>query len=497
MSVYPQSLTKISEASIHKVNEDKGQNLKKWTGDSHYSAYGESYIVGLNIKDGETNGENTIIPAYDFIEKVADVVATDSTELENALKDSSVSTIFVSKDIALVNNVTITASKAILGIHAKLNLNSKTITINTFNLDVYCKVNGVCNIDGNGTIWFKDVLCADSSNPISAPNATKTYERFVNSSDYKTTYSYSGWRQVFKDNTFPWKDLQDALNAEATTRQNADNTLQANIDAEEAERIEEIGNEREARINEDNRLDSHITEVQEEIQAAIATEAQTRSSADADLRNALTDESNERISKDNEINLRITNEVDTLNTRITNEINKVYKPKGNATPAQIQTYTPNANRLGEVYNIIGITERTTINLTDSSGASYNVEVEPDEDVGCINIGTDNAPVYRWNDFGGKIDLSDYYTKSKVDEIAAKATTEVIQGHNIDLGTATAVDGHAKYTVNANVESISVNTDAGLSLSTGTTSAHVTPKTISLDLADANDIAECETLFDDV
>jgi len=508
MAVYPESLTKISDASIRKINENKGQNLKKWTKDDNYPDYTNSYIVGINIKEGEENGKNVILPAYDFIEKVADAVILEYSELSKALSDVSIRTIFLAKDIRLEENITISGNKDILGISSVLDFNGKTLTIGNNAFYAYCKISGTGRINGTGTIWLKDVLVDSqvSTDPISSTSTNKYFERFVNISDYKTTYTPDGWQQRFVDNTFPWKNIIDKINtdinneriaresadtAETTARKSADTALQSSLTIE-------ITN----RTNEDTRLEGLIetekdramgaeSALADAITNAINTEVTNRNTA---IETAINTEVNNRNTA---IETAINTEVNNRNDAIEAAIHSVYKPKGNITRSQLEALAPSTNRLGEVYNVIGLTEKTTINLTDSAGASYSIEVSPEEDVGCVNTGTDDSPVYRWNDFGGKIDLSNYYVKSEVDSKVTAAKSTITQGDNIDLSSSTAADGHTNYTIHSNLETVSLaSTNNGLSL-TESSSSHTVAKTLSLQLVDSNDIDACTALFNNL
>lgn len=534
MAVYPESLVKISAASIHHDTNDalKGQNLRQWAKD--FSKYKETYIVGVSIPNGEVNGDNDIIPAYDFIEKVADAVVLEFSELKNALASSDIKNIFISKDITMTEDVTITSNKAILGINSILNLNGKTITLGGNKLEAYCTVDGTCTITGTGTVWFKDVLCSsNNTSPITADaNITKGFERFVDKSNYYTTYKPTGWTQKFVDNTFPWNDIikkiNDDIAAERTARSNsiqAEATARSNEDTRLAKLISD---EASTRADEDTRLADLITEEETRAKTAesvlgdrITNETNARTSADTALRNRMDalvgGEDGKYVYGVGNDFTALTKNVDTsvaakaiedyavptvkaVKDYVDGIANRVYKPKGNKTVADIKAYAPAASNLGEVYNIIGITTKTIVNLTDSASNPYTIEVEPDEDVGCVNIGTDAEPVYRWNDFGGKIDLSDYYTKIEVDAKATAATTSIANTNNDNIEvTSSGGSGGVPlaYHIHANVESISVNTNVGLNMTTGTAANHTTTKTISLDLANDDDVAACVALFNNL
>ena len=562
MAVYPESLVKISEASIRKVLESKGQNLKIWTRDLQYSEYDQSFIVGINVKtaNGQTTSENIIIPAYDFIEKVADVIVWEYAELKNALTDSNVTNIFLGKDITLTDSEIILAgNKTILGINSILNLNGKTLTVGANNFDAYCKVSGNCTFKGTGgEVWLKDILGSSNSNPFTIEGAlsSKGFERFVIGGRYTTyngTLKSAGWTQKFKDNTFPLEDIITTINthvqAEAEARANAIQT-EAGLRSNEDTRLAGlISDETSARTNEDSRLAGLISDektraetVEAQLTQAISDEANRATAAENDLRADINTLEGGQEGKyayginkanDGKLSLKLNNVTKTMPTNPSDDwtlptvkatkdyvdacINAVYKPKGDAyvlkdASTNICTLygslddapvVPAANTHGFVYNIASLPngeQQGTYTFKDSNNVDYTLEISLREDLGCINNGDDANPCYLWTDFGGKIDMSNYYTKSEVDDKSAAATTTIANANNDNIEvTSSGGSGGTPlaYHIHANVESISVDTAAGLSMSTGTTANHTTPKTISLNLANANDVAECVALFNNL
>ena len=537
MAIYPQALSKISEASSRVSAVHEGQNLRDWA--KSKAEYLDKYIVAINIpNNGAGDGTNEIIPAYDFIEKVADAVVLDDQELFDALSDTAVNTIFLGKDIKVLDNVTLSNSKVIVAINAILDLNNKEITIGTNNLDVYCKTKGKGTINGTGTIWFKDIITHNNPNPITAANATRTYERCIED-DYVTYHELAGWTQAFKDNTFPWNNILKKIKDEEDRAKAAEaNLAQAITDEEtratgEEARLEgKVDDETDRATGEEARIESKVDDETDRATAAesalgdrITAETDRATAAENDLRSDVNHldggslgEYVYGISKNASGELsRLSKSVDTTVSTKTSEdyavptvkavkdyvdgiANRVYKPKGNKTVADIQAYTPAASNLGEVYNIIGITTRTTINLTDSAGAAYTIEVEPEEDVGCVNVGTDVAPVYRWNDFGGKIDLSNYYTKSEVDTKTAAATTSITNnGNNTTVSNTTAADNSKVYTINSEKTTVSVVANHGLKTPTASRNAstYTTNYEFDLDLANADDVTACVALFNNL
>jgi len=555
MSVYPESLVKISEASIRKVIESKGQNLKIWTRDLQYSEYDQSFIVGINVKtiNGETTSENIIIPAYDFIEKVADVVVWEYAELKSALTDSNVTNIFLGKDITLTDSEIILAgNKAILGINSILNLNGKKLTVGANTFEAYCKVSGTCTFKGTGEVWLKDILGSSNSNPFAFEGtlSSKSFERFVNSSDYTTTYNgtltSAGWTQKFVDNTFPWKDIIDKINtdvaAEAEARATAIQT-EAGLRSDEDTRLAGlISDETSARTDEDYRLAGLISDEETRATTAesglgdrITAETNARSGADTALRNsmdALEGGGSQHqyvygINKNSTTGAltRLMRDVDVIvDTKTTEDYavptvkavkdyvdgvaNRVYKPKGNAY-IRIDSVTNIATlhssnddsagslitmALGDVYNIIG-TSHVSATFKDTNNVEYTIEVEPDEDLGCINVGTDAEPVYRWNDFGGKIDLSNYYTKAEVEAMSAAATTSIANdGNNTTITNTTASDNSKVYHINSEKTTVSAVANKGIKSPTGNRNAstYTTDYPLELDLAQSADITDITT-----
>lgn len=546
MSVYPESLVKISEASIRKVIESKGQNLKIWTRDLQYSEYDQSFIVGINVKtaNGETTSENIIIPAYDFIEKVADAVVLEFSELKNALASSDIKNIFIGKDITMTEDVTIAGNKTILGINSILNLNGRAITLGANNLDAYCKVDGTTSITGTGTVWFKDVLCTSNNTaPITyAVNdpTKKTFERFVDKSDYYITYKPTGWTQKFVDNTFPWKDLIDKINtdvaAEAEARANAIRD-EAGLRSDEDTRLAGlISDETSARTDEDSRLaglisdeETRATNAESGLGDRITAEANARSGADTALRNsmdALEGGGNQHqyvygIDKNSTTGAltRLMRDVDVIvDTKATEDyavptvkavkdyvdgsIHAVYKPKGEVTKAQLETsaFKASADKLGFVYNFKSATagQRETVTVTASDNTTATLELEDNEDLACVlktKADPSDPDVYIWNDFGGKIDLSNYYTKAEVEAMSAAATTSIANdGNNTTVTNTTASDNSKIYHIHSEKTTISAVANKGIKSPTGTRNAstYTTDYALELDLAQSADITDITT-----
>jgi len=388
MSVYPDSLQKLSEASGPNpvVNGTQGQYLRDWA--KSKSEYLSKFIIAVgdvDINDPTHNGQNVMISAYDFIEKSADAVVTSISELTDALADSTVTSIFLAdtsfnnntyaRPFVIQNNLTISTNKVLFGVNSLLDLNGKIISLgsNVSDLKIYCKVR-VSNSStikglGNNTVYIKDIWCNGSTNQLNLDgNGLKVYyERFYNSSIQEeirpdTLNLSDKWEQKFFDNTFPWNSIKKLVTDETNRATTAESNLNNKIDAETTRATNAEQAEADARAAADTTLQANIdteaaTRARDDatLQANIDAEALARQNADTDLRNdinALEGGSNGEyvygINKANDGTLtRKTHSVDTsitdkssedyavptvkaIKSYVDTNINKVYKPAGDA-----------------------------------------------------------------------------------------------------------------------------------------------------------------------
>jgi hypothetical protein len=84
-------------------------------------------------------------------------------------------------------------------------------------------------------------------------------------------------------------------------------------------------------------------------------------------------------------------EVDAISVR-------AYRPSGNATLATLPALT--AGNLGKVYNMTS-DFTTTVDFAEGSG----IDVEAGNEVGIIDVGTEQSPSYKYTVLGGFVDLS--------------------------------------------------------------------------------------------
>lgn len=100
--------------------------------------------------------------------------------------------------------------------------------------------------------------------------------------------------------------------------------------------------------------------------------------------------------------------------KIAAQVSAAYKPKGSVAFADLPA--ADAAHLNFMYNITD-DFTTTADFVEGAGAKYPAGT----DVAIINVGTDDAPEYKYNALGSKIDLTGYWSKT---ELTAIPTADV-------------------------------------------------------------------------
>ena len=106
-----------------------------------------------------------------------------------------------------------------------------------------------------------------------------------------------------------------------------------------------------------------------------------------------------------------------VQTSISEQIGKVYKPKGSILFADLPALT--AAELGNVYNV---TDAFTTTADFKEGAG--ISVPAGSNVGIINDGTDQNPVYKYDLFSGFVDLTDYWNTTNLTALTTVEIDEV-------------------------------------------------------------------------